>query len=92
MWSTEDFRPPRRPAKKIVNATEVKPEDWEEEKLVPDLEAPKPEDWDESVKGVWKPKLVKNPNYRGERWEQKGNVFSSWWCNRSRKRFHPFSS
>lgn len=44
-----DFTPSVNPPKEIEDATDKKPEDWDEREKIPDPTATKPEDWDEDA-------------------------------------------
>jgi hypothetical protein len=45
----EDFAPPVNPPEYIDDPSDVKPEDWVDEAMIPDPLAVKPEDWDETA-------------------------------------------
>ncbi|KAH0787218.1 Calreticulin family protein [Histomonas meleagridis] len=51
-----DFAPSVNPPKEIDDPTDVKPDDWVDEEMIPDPEAKKPDDWDED-----EPEYIKDP-------------------------------
>ena len=54
---TEALTPPINPPEEIDDPTDVKPEDWVDEKRIKDPDATKPDDWDEDA-----PKTVNIPD------------------------------
>ncbi|KAM9796981.1 calreticulin-like isoform X1 [Syngnathus typhle] len=45
---------------------DTKPEDWDQPETVPDPKHRKPSDWREDIDGVWKPRVIANPDYKGD--------------------------
>ncbi|EEC79496.1 hypothetical protein OsI_20556 [Oryza sativa Indica Group] len=84
MYTDWDILPPRKikesNAKKpkdwddreyIEDPDEVKPEGYDSiPKEIPDPKDKKPESWDDDDDGVWKPRMIPNPEYKG-RWKRK---------------------
>ncbi|XP_052155689.1 calreticulin-3-like [Oryza glaberrima] len=84
MYTDWDILPPRKikesNAKKpkdwddreyIEDPNEVKPEGYDSiPKEIPDPKDKKPESWDDDDDGVWKPRMIPNPEYKG-RWKRK---------------------
>jgi len=54
----------------IDDATDSKPEDWEQPEHIADTEATKPEDWDDEMDGEWEAPQIDNPAFKGE-WKPK---------------------
>lgn len=54
----------------IEDETDVKPEDWVDEKKIVDPDATQPDDWDEKDDGAWEAPKIDNPAYKGE-WQPK---------------------
>ncbi|KAI5683082.1 hypothetical protein M9H77_04310 [Catharanthus roseus] len=55
----------------INDPNHVKPEGYDSiPKEIPDPKAKKPADWDEEEDGIWRPKMVPNPAYKGP-WKPK---------------------
>uniref|UniRef100_A0A0D9WIE2 Calreticulin n=1 Tax=Leersia perrieri TaxID=77586 RepID=A0A0D9WIE2_9ORYZ len=84
MYTDWDILPPRKikeaNAKKpkdwddreyIEDPDEVKPEGYDSiPKEIPDPKDKKPESWDDDDDGVWKPRMIPNPEYKGP-WKRK---------------------
>jgi len=84
MYTDWDILPPRRikdaNAKKpkdwddreyIEDPDQVKPEGYDSiPKEIPDPKDKKPESWDDDDDGIWKPRMIPNPEYKGP-WKRK---------------------
>ncbi|KQK05518.1 calreticulin-3 [Brachypodium distachyon] len=84
MYTDWDILPPRKikqvNAKKpkdwddreyIEDPDEVKPEGYDSiPKEIPDPNDKKPESWDDDEDGIWKPRMIPNPEYKGP-WKHK---------------------
>ncbi|CAI9108685.1 OLC1v1008356C3 [Oldenlandia corymbosa var. corymbosa] len=59
----------------ITDPNDVKPQGYDSiPKEIPDPKAKKPVDWDEEEDGIWRPKKIPNPAYKGP-WKPKVLVF-----------------
>jgi len=65
LWSPDDFSPPRRPQKRIIDPNDKKPADWEDNKLIQDPSHTKPSGHNDETDGAWEPRMISNPNYKG---------------------------
>ncbi|XP_077573154.1 calreticulin-like [Stigmatopora nigra] len=45
---------------------DAKPQDWDQPETIPDPNHRKPREWDVTIDGVWSPRSVLNPDYKGE--------------------------
>ncbi|XP_057697343.1 calreticulin-like [Corythoichthys intestinalis] len=45
---------------------DTKPEDWDQPENIPDPYHRKPREWDVTIDGVWAPRSIPNPDYKGE--------------------------
>ncbi|QCD88470.1 calreticulin [Vigna unguiculata] len=68
MYADWDILPPR----KIKDVKAKKPADWDDREYIEDPNDVKPEpaDWDDDDDGLWKPKKIPNPAYKGP-WKRK---------------------
>ncbi|KAL8568874.1 hypothetical protein ACOMHN_061450 [Nucella lapillus] len=69
---------------KINDPHHTKPLDWDQPKHIPDPHATIPPDWDFETQGMWKPKMILNPNHMGA-WKQKeieNPNFKGHWFNK----------
>ncbi|XP_077462557.1 calreticulin-like [Stigmatopora argus] len=50
----------------LDDPNDAKPEDWDQPETIPDPNHRKPREWDVTIDGVWAPRSVLNPDYKGE--------------------------
>ncbi|OEL21175.1 Calreticulin-3, partial [Dichanthelium oligosanthes] len=77
----------------IEDPDEVKPEGYDSiPKQIPDPKDKKPDTWDDDDDGIWKPRMISNPAYKGP-WKRKVLylVLQSDFCTSSIYRVHIFT-